>query len=106
MNTSFRFLFYSMLVAFAAVVSFAVWSNPAFAESNRDSDKDGIADSTDTMPFDHDSDGLVDEKDTDDDGDGYPDCVEKGKYVFDHENDGKKDKKDSDDDNDGVKDTG
>src|SRR3989339_718563 len=54
---------------------------------------------------DLDQDGIVDEVDIDDDGDGYPDCYERDKYRKDHDNDGIKDIDDPDDDNDSIADT-
>lgn len=54
---------------------------------------------------DHDNDGLTDSQEVDDDGDGFPDCIEKKFYRHDHDNDGIKDSADPDDDNDGIADT-
>lgn len=57
------------------------------------------------IAVDHDNDGITDSEEVDDDGDGFPDCIEKKLYRLDHDNDGIKDGTDTDDDNDGIKDT-
>jgi hypothetical protein len=78
-----------------------------------DDDNDGIADTSDSKPYDKDNDGTSDQvengpaltSEQDADADGYLDTVEKDKYKKDHDNDEKKDGDDSDDDNDGTKDS-
>jgi len=69
--------------------------NPSFEERNdtgekeekeEDSDKDGIPNSEDDFPYDHDNDGVSDDHDEDDDNDGFPDS--RDRYPLDRDNDG------------------
>jgi hypothetical protein len=79
-----------------------------------DNDADGINDTFDEYPFDHDNDGIPDFRDDDDDNDGIPDAEDDG-YVAnctkpertskDLDSDGIPDCEDSDDDGDGINDT-
>lgn len=85
--------------------------------SSGDADNDGIPDSEDAFPndadesMDTDVDGIGDNEDTDDDGDGYSDEIElmestdknnADEYPEDTDGDGIPDSMDDDDDNDGI----
>ena len=87
--------------------------------SSGDADNDGIPDSEDAFPndadesMDTDVDGIGDNEDTDDDGDGYSDEMEltegtdaknANEYPVDTDGDGVPDSTDDDDDNDGIAD--
>jgi len=73
--------------------------SPAF-----DADQDGIADATETLTADSDSDGTLDYLDTDSDNNGIPDSDESGdpSSPLDSDNDGIFDFQDLDNDDDGA----
>jgi hypothetical protein len=68
----------------------------------RDTDRDGIPDSVDSAPNDHDNDGSDDLLDADDDNDGINDDIDT--ELEDHDNDGTDDAEDTDDNNDKLSD--
>lgn len=80
----------SLLVVFG--VTFFVWVGTSQAQSAQEEG-------------DHDEDGISNNSDVDDDGDGAPDCIETREFAHDHDNDGIKDGQDEDDDNDGIDDS-
>jgi hypothetical protein len=67
-----------------------------------DDDGDGLSDAQDPKPLDTDNDGINNDVDTDDDGDGILDSAEASGQVLDTDNDGTPNATDTDDDNDGI----
>ncbi len=79
---------------------------PLNPSESADSDNDGIGDNADPFPDtpdDTDNDGVTNDEDLDDDGDGRTDITDD--YPLDTDNDGIDNAVDTDDDNDGVLDT-